>query len=243
MMNRSTEPSGTKKSAGKDRKGNQIELKNLDIFKDIDEKEINALMTCSKAIRKTYREGDYIFRQHNKPLYMYVILEGTAVISKDFASGRQDILLSVSAGDVLGEMFFSPNMKEYWYDAQATTELEALLLPWGFFYGFCKNACTRHQTITKNMLEIFSDRNLEITQKAHILSCNILRERIAIWLIEKAKDGVVKLNMNREQLAAYLGTTRPSLSRELSKMKEDGLIDIKKDAIIILNREELEDFM
>ena len=61
--------------------------------------------------------------------------------------------------------------------------------------------------------------------------------------IEKAKDGVVKLNMNREQLAAYLGTTRPSLSRELSKMKEDGLIDIKKDAIIILDREELEDFM
>ena len=65
MMNHSTEPSGTKKTAGKDRKANQIELKNLDIFKDIEEKEIDALMTCSKAIRKTYREGDYIFRQHN----------------------------------------------------------------------------------------------------------------------------------------------------------------------------------
>ena len=220
-----------------------MELKNLDIFKDIDEKEISALMTCSKAIRKKFREGDYLFRQHHKPVYMYIILDGTAVISKDFASGKQDILLSVGSGDVLGEMFFNPNMKEYWYDAQATSDLEALLLPWGFFYGFCKNACTRHQTITKNMLEIFSDRNYEITQKAHILSCNILRERIAMWLINSQKNGKVKLSMNREQLASYLGTARPSLSRELSKMKDEGLIDIKKDAIIILDREELEYFM
>ena len=220
-----------------------MELKKLDIFKDIGEDEINALLNCSKAIRKKYREGEYLFQQYNKPAYMYIILEGSAVISKDFASGKQDILLTVSAGDVLGEMFFNPNMTEYWYDAQATTDLEALLLPWGFFYGFCKNACTRHQTITKNMLEIFSDRNFEITRKAHILSCNILRERIAMWLINSEENGRVRLIMNREQLASYLGTARPSLSRELGRMKDEGLIDIRKDAIIILEREELENYI
>ncbi len=220
-----------------------MELRQLELFKDISNEEIEKLMTCSKAIRKKYKEGDYIFRQHHKPVYMYIILDGSAVISKDFASGRQDILLSVGSGDILGEMFFNPNLNEYWYDAIATSELEALLLPWGFFYGFCKNACTRHQTITKNMLEIFSDRNYEITRKAHILSCNILRERIVLWLINEEKDGCVRFTMNREQLAAYLGTARPSLSRELGKMKDEGLIDFGKDYIKIIDREALENYV
>ena len=218
-----------------------MELNKLELFKDIDDEEISKLMTCSKAIIKKYKEGEYLFMQHHKPVYMYVILEGTAVISKDFASGKQDILLTVGSGDVLGEMFFNPNMDEYWYDAKANTDLEALLLPWGFFYGFCGNACTRHRTITKNMLEIFSDRNYEITRKAHILSCNILKERIALWILNEEVNGEVKLSMNREQLASYLGTVRPSLSRELGKMKEDGIIEISKDLIKIIDREALED--
>jgi CRP-like cAMP-binding protein len=213
-------------------------LANLNIFKDIDNDEIEKILNCSKAVRKKYREGEFIFRQFEKPKYMFVILKGSAVISKDFESGRQDILLSVSEGDVLGEIFFNEKMDEYWYDATATTEVEALLLPWAFFYGFCEKACARHQTITKNMLGIFSERNYEIIKKAHILSCNILRERITLWLLNsKGSDNFVKMNMNREQLAAYLGTTRPSLSRELMKMQEENLINVLKDKIEIKNLE------
>lgn len=220
-----------------------MKIEELDLFKDISKGEIEKLLDCSKAIKKKYREGEYLFRQHNKPIYMFVILEGDAVISKDFSSGRQDILLNVHAGDVLGEMFFNPNVDEYWYDAIAMNSMEVLLLPWAFFYGFCRNACGRHQTITKNMLEIFSDRNYEITRKAHILSCNILRERIALWLLNEADEsGRVELRMNREQLASYLGVTRPSLSRELMKMQDEGIISTQKNGIKILAYDALEDF-
>ena len=46
--------------------------------------------------------------------------------------------------------------------------------------------------------------------------------------------------MNREELADYLGTTRPSLSRELMKMQEEGLIRVEKKFIYIPDREKLE---
>lgn len=220
-----------------------MELEELDLFKNIEKDEIEKLLTCSKAGKRYYREGDYLFRQNQKPVYMFVILKGDAVISKDFSSGRQDILLSVHQGDVLGEMFFNPNVREYWYDAIALTDMEVLRLPWEFFYGFCHNACLRHQTITKNMLEIFSDRNYEITRKAHILSCNVLREKIALWLLNSIDEkGRVELHMNREQLAAYLGVTRPSLSRELMKMQEEGIINAGKNYICVKDFDALEDF-
>ena len=218
-----------------------MDITELGLFKDISREEAEKIMACSKAIRKKFKEGEYLFRQHHKPVYMYVILSGSAVITKDYDSSRQDVLLHVGNGDVLGEMFFKPGLEEYWYDAQATSDVEALLLPFGFFYGFCQNACARHQTITKNMLEIFSNRNYDLTRKVHILSCNILRERIALWLFNEEKEGTVRIKMNREQLASYLGTTRPSLSRELMRMKEDGLIDVSKDIISITDREGLEE--
>ena len=46
--------------------------------------------------------------------------------------------------------------------------------------------------------------------------------------------------MKREDLADYLSTTRPSLSRELSKMADEGLIKVGGDCIEILDRNGIE---
>ena len=95
--------------------------------------------------------------------------------------------------------------------------------------------------ITRNMLEIQAEKNFVMTRKLHLLSGTTLRERIALWLMEQARDSsVVKPNMNREELADYLGTTRPSLSRELMKMQQENLIEVAKGRIVVKDREELE---
>ena len=51
---------------------------------------------------------------------------------------------------------------------------------------------------------------------------------------------MIKLAMNREELADYLGTTRPSLSRELMKMQQEQLIETDKNMIKIVDRAALE---
>lgn len=221
-----------------------IELEKISLFHGIESEELKEMMSCAGAIKKSYRQGDYIFRNQEKPLYMFVVLSGRVTVSRDFSSGRQDILMSVGEGDVLGEIFFDRDHKEYWYDAVADVNMEALLLPFDFFYGFCGKACKKHQDIIKNMLEIFSERNYELSKKAHILSCNNLRERICLWLLDNCNEaGMVKLNMNREQLSAYLGVARPSLSRELMKMQDDEIIECEKNYIQIKNLEEVENFI
>lgn len=50
----------------------------------------------------------------------------------------------------------------------------------------------------------------------------------------------VRLAMNREELADYLGTTRPSLSRELMKMQQEHLIETDRNMIRITDRDVLE---
>lgn len=223
-------------------------IKNCDqihLFRDISKEEIEKMFRCSKTAERFFEEGSYIFRQGETPKNLFLVLEGTVMISKDFASGKRDVLFMVGQGDVFGEMFLFADTKAYWYDAIAQGRVKVLEIPWQFFYCFCSNACEHHRMITRNMLEIQSEKNFTMTRKLHLLSGTTLRERIALWLLEQTDDdGVgtdtVRLAMNREELADYLGTTRPSLSRELMKMQQEQLIEADKNTIRIVNRDALE---
>ncbi len=213
-----------------------LELRQTELFKNITQENIIKMMMCTRAITKEYEAGQYIFREEDKPEYLYLILRGSVAVVKDFASGRQDILYLTSEGSVFGEEFFKSDQTRYWFDAVAKEKTVLLLLPWKFFFDFCSNACEHHQQVNKNMLEIMSEKNFYMTKKAHILSSTTLREKISVWLVENAKgDDTVELPMNREQMASYLGVTRPSLSRELMKMQKENLILIEKNKVKILN--------
>lgn len=214
---------------------------NIHLFRNISKDEIEKMFRCSKTVERFFEDGNYIFRQGETPKNLFLVLEGTVMISKDFASGKRDVLFMVGQGDVFGEMFLFADTKVYWYDAIAQENVRVLEIPWEFFYCFCSNACEHHRMITRNMLEIQSEKNFKMTRKLHLLSGTTLRERIALWLMEQAVEGdVVKLTMNREELADYLGTTRPSLSRELMKMQQEYLIETEKNIIKIVDRDALE---
>lgn len=217
------------------------DLPEIHLFKDISEEELERMFQCSKTVERSFENESYIFRQGETPRHLFLVLEGKVIIAKDFASGRRDVLFLVEQGDVFGEMFLFTDAGNYWYDAIAQGRVRVLEIPWDFFYCFCSNACEHHRMITRNMLEIQSEKNFSMTRKLHLLSGTTLRERIALWLLEQAgEDNAVKLTMNREELADYLGTTRPSLSRELMKMQQEKLIEADRNVIRIANREALE---
>lgn len=217
------------------------DLETTGLFQEISKCDIERMLVCSKAYRKKYASGEYIFRQGDRPSKVFLLLQGSVSIAKDFASGKRDVLYRVEEGNVFGDMFLFADMESYWYDAMAVEEVEVLAIPWSFFYHFCENACRHHQLLTRNMLELFSKREFHITKKLHIVSTASLRERICIWLIDSA-DGQdkVEVKMKREELADFLGVARPSLSRELMRMQEDGLIEVSKKYIYLKDRNSIE---
>lgn len=215
----------------------------IHLFRDISREEIEKMFRCSKTVEHSFEDGDYVFHQGEIPKKLFLVLEGTVMIAKDFASGKRDVLFMVGQGDVFGEMFLFADAKTYWYDAIAQGKVRVFEIPWEFFYCFCSNACEHHRMITRNMLEIQSEKNFTMTRKLHLLSGTTLRERIALWLLEQSDESgtnLIKLSMNREELADYLGTTRPSLSRELMKMQQEHLIETDRNTIRIVDRDVLE---
>lgn len=212
------------------------------LFAGINESEQAGLMTCAAAKERTFATGQYIYRLGDTTDTMYLIKSGSVMIARDFASGRRNVLFSVHKGDVFGEPFSYTEEKLCWADAIAVGKVTVIAIPWNFVYGFCENACAKHQRLVRNMLEIISDKNFRIIRKLYLLSGKTIRERISMWLIIGARGGESFTScMNKEELADFLGTTRPSLSREMSQMQADGLLRCNRRTYTILDRAALEE--
>ena len=82
---------------------------------------------------------------------------------------------------------------------------------------------------------------LNMNRKLRILGSGSLRERIVRFLVEcQDSEGQIHMNLSREEMADYLNITRPSLSRELGKMQEEGILELDRRQILVKDQEKME---
>ena len=214
------------------------------LFGQISREEATRMLACSRARFRDYPAGSLIFGENDPPKYLYLLLEGKVQISKHLPSGKRNLLFQVKELEVFGEVFASTSEKYYWYEASAVKPSRVLVLPYHFIYGVCENACDHHKMVIRNLLDIQAKNNLQMTKKLHIITNTTLKQKLALWLME-VSGGKPKavMDMNREELADYLGVTRPSLSRTMMEMQKQGIIRIEGKTVWIEDTEELEKIM
>lgn len=213
------------------------------LFYGIDPDHLERMLICSNSRYKTYKKGEMIFHQEEKACCLYVLLKGRVSIIKHLVSGQKNTLYEVNENQIFGEHYIFGETMTYQYGAQASTDIEVLEMASAFFYSFCSENCGHHQILMRNILSILSTKEWLAIKKLNIVSASSLKERISIWLMDEANDnGVVNLKMNREELADYLGVARPSLSRALMRMRDEGMIEVSRNQIKILNYEKIEIF-
>lgn len=220
-------------------------LKQSPLFASMSEKDVERCLKCSGAEVVIFEKEEIIFLQSDAPCKLMILLEGIIAICNDSVSGKRSIVTTVDqAGELFGEVFLFLNKHEYDHYAQAVTGVKVLTIPREFFFRTCGEQCNYHAQLISNMLSILAQKAYYLNQKLQIMSCATLRHKIAKTLLRNlSDDGRVTLSMNREELADFLNTARPSLSRELMKMQEDGLIKIKKKEIVILQLDELQNLI
>lgn len=204
--------------------------------------EIEDCLKCSKAQIKTIEKNEIIFTQLDSPKYLYVLIEGSVIVCKDSISGKRGIVANIGrSGDIFGEVYVFMEVIAYDYYSLANEKSIVLEIPRNFFYHTCSNGCNHHSKLIRNMLSILAQKAYLLSKKVQLLSSGSLKQKIAKYLLEnQANKGSVIMTMNREEFADYLGVARPSLSRELVNMKEEGLITMKGKTIGLLDLEALE---
>jgi CRP/FNR family transcriptional regulator len=208
-------------------------------LKEEDLKRIRAIASLKKVEKK-----EILFSDGEEARGFYVILSGKVKLYKVSPEGKEQILHIVSAPDAFAEaaLFLEGSYPAF---AEALTDCQLLFFPKRDFIQLIE----KNPQLSINMIVTLSHYLKRFASLIEELSLKEVSSRVAKYLIDlqmnSTKEGKspkeVELDLSKTQLALKLGTISETLSRTLAKMKVKGIIDVKKNKILILNREALEE--
>jgi len=210
------------------------------LFAGMDEAQREHLCRCLGTTRRKCRKGEAIILRGEPVNYCGVVLKGQIQAESVSALGERRIVAVHGPGAVFADVLAVSADSRSPLDilsAEAGTEL--LLLPAATLSGGCSKACEAHALLRRNLLQELAEKYWQQRQRCSYLEKTSLRARIAARLLHEAKvqkSDIFSLGCGREALAGELGANRSALSRELSRMREDGLIDVYRDSFRLLDR-------
>lgn len=184
-----------------------------------------------------YKKKEILYREGDKPQYLYFINKGSIKASKTHDDGKEFITNMFSAGDFLGHVPLLEN-RPYTDTASTVEETEVVKIPKEEFLDLL----FRNRDIAAQFIKLLSNQVEEQEQKLLQLAYDTVRKRTADALLSilRQNDGKTSVRVTREDLASMAGTASETVIRCLSEFKEDELIEVQGREILILDPEGLE---
>ena len=217
-------------------------LKDTKLFIGLNEEEILTCLKSGDFNIEEFEKDETIFHVGDKAKHINVLIDGAVSICRDSMDGKRSIVaIFNTVGAIFGEVFLFLDNKGYEHYARAASKVKLLKISKDYLFEGSKEGKDYHKVFLGNMLSDLAFKNYYLNRKVQILSCSSLRQKIAMFLIQNMDRNKRCISgLGREEMADLLNTARPSLSRELMKMQEEGIIEIDKKHIIIKNIEALE---
>ena len=211
-------------------------LTGYELFKGITAGEIAKLLTCMNAAEKTYSKNEIITLEDDEVRFVGLVLGGAVNMVKEDLWGEETLITFIREGEIFGETFALQKRQNSYVTFIAAEETTILFLPADQIIHTCSACCGFHQTLTTNMFNLVGKKGVMLMEKIEISSRASLREKILSYLSilaqKQGKTDVVS-PLNRTRMAEYLGVNRSAMTRELSSMKKEGLIDFNKNVYMV----------
>ncbi|MCL2539050.1 MAG: Crp/Fnr family transcriptional regulator [Oscillospiraceae bacterium] len=211
-------------------------LRGTKLFTGISEAETERFLNNAGAHKERYRKNDLIICEGDENNRIGVILSGSIVAERVYPDGEVATASKMGAGGVIGDVLSGSSAVS---PVTVIAAEESVLL--FFFLSAFIEPNARIQDIqlklTRNLILDISDKYFELEKRIAVMSARTLRRKILLYLCGVCRDNpgeFFSVEHSREQQAAYLGCERTALSRELAKMKEDGVIDYNKNRFMLM---------
>ena len=216
------------------------------LFQNVSEHQLKGLLTCLNIIIKNFKENEYIFYLGDDVSYIYIILEGNIEILKETINGNRNIVAFLGPSQLFGEGVVCTSKRLAPVSAKTATPATLLLIPYERIVKTCGNSCSFHYQLIHNMMLLLGEKNYMLNHKIDLLMLKGMREKLATYLLNEAQHQnsyAFNIPLNRNELADYLNVSRPSMCRELSRLKAEGIIDYYKNTFKILDIEQLKKYL
>ena len=207
------------------------ELTVLPLFHGMSEAAVARQMEALRGQKATVPKGSVLIREGERTERCGILLEGRLQGEQINEDGGLSVITTLSPGMMFGEiLIFS--------DRPAPVTLTAVRDSRVLWIGPV-DLSRADPVLIGNLLNIIGKEYWALHQKIRYCSILSLRKRILAFLSdrEKVSGEEFSIPFDRNGMAAYLNADRSALSRELSRMKRDGLIDYRKNRFRILDHQ------
>ena len=212
----------------------------IPLFQGLDMEEINEVLQRFHGLIKHFPKSDYIYLAGDCVENLCVVLEGTVQMIKEDIWGEKAIIANLGAGSVFAENFLGRLGDRSVVSYFVASDSEVLMLPLGRMLFDSNTNSKASQRLMCNIVSILADNNTRLIEKTEILCKKTLRSKILAYLEQEARNNGshrFTIPFNRTDLANYMDADRSALTRELARMREEGLIDYNKNTFELKAKE------
>ncbi len=196
-----------------------------------------AMLDCTGYHIGTFRKGDIVAFENENIKHIGIVLSGAVDMVKEDIWGNKTMLLRIRENDLFGETFACGDDNLSVVTFAVSEAAQILFIPFDRVMHSCTHSCRFHHQMIENMVKIIANKNRDLMRKVEVVSKRTIREKLLSYLSIQAQNHqshYIEIPLGRVELAEYLCVDRSALTRELAKMKEDGLIDYDKNCFRIL---------
>lgn len=200
------------------------------IFQELTEEEFQQIKEHGCMRSRSFTKGSVIFHAGDIVQEMGLVQEGSVHIENVDLWGNKSILSNIPAGQVFAETY-ALCREPLMVDAVAAEACVILFLNFRLLLNESPD-CSWSSKILKNMLQILVQNNLNLSNRIFCTAAKTVRGRLLTYLSAiSAKNGstTFQIPFNRQQLADYLNLDRSALSKELGRMRDEGMIEFYKN--------------
>lgn len=216
-------------------------LQHARLFQGMTAEEVRQILHCMSAKERRYQKGEFIYNMGDEISDIGIVTEGAVHVIKSDYWGNQTILAEIAPGEIFGEAYAcgdAPCM----VSVVAVKPTVILKLNVQRILKVCPSTCTCHSRMISNLVSVMAQKNLRLTEKIEHMSKRNTGNKLLSYLSaqsEKCGKSSFTIPFNRQELADYLCVDRSAMSAELSKLREEGVLDFHKNYFILKKRREL----
>ncbi|MDK2815156.1 MAG: family transcriptional regulator, cyclic receptor protein [Thermoanaerobacter sp.] len=224
--------------------GNFDYLKKVPYFNELEDKSLEEIHKI--LIIKSFKKGSIIFMEGEKGEAIYFVRSGKVKISKTSSTGKEYIIKIMEKGDIFAESVLFVG-GEYPATAEAIEDSEVIVLK----NQDIENLILKNSEIALSIIKLMAKRlkNVAVIIENLALRDSIGRTASVLLTFAKerginTKEGILlDLNLNRQDLANIVGTSRENVTRILSQLDKDGVIRLDRQRILIKDIEKLKEML
>ncbi len=207
-------------------------LTTMELFQGLseqDQEELDRMTTMT-----TVKKGKIFYRPEDSGEVIFILKKGTVQLYRISPEGKKLVIYTLNDGSMFGEMSLLGQRMHNTF-AEAITDCTICILN----RDDLERLILTHPNIAMRILEITGNRLRETEEQLEALAFKSIPSRLATLLLRLAREGNEITGLTHQDLAEMIGTYRETTTQTLNDMKAQGILEIGRRRIVILNKDKL----